>query len=105
MPETLQKAFAQLEEDPTVYHTMNGPNEFYITGSLRTWSVLDTLHTITQPTLVINGRYDEAQDVCVAPFFEKIPKAKWLHFSESSHMPFSEEMDRYFLHVARFLKS
>ena len=75
-----------------------------ITGSLRTWSVLDTLHQISQPTLLISGRFDEAQDVCVSPFFERIPKVRWVQFGESSHMPFVEEKERYFSVVAGFLK-
>ncbi|THG98142.1 hypothetical protein EW026_g3985 [Hermanssonia centrifuga] len=82
-----------------------GPNEFYITGSLRGWTVLDVIHTITQETLLVNGRYDEAQDICVAPFFEKIPKVKWIHMAESSHMPYYEEAERYFRLVGQFLSA
>lgn len=74
-----------------------------MTGKLKTWSVLDDLHTITQPTLVINGGDDEAQDVCVSPLFERIPKAKWVRFANSSHMPFFEEKERYLQIVSTFL--
>ena len=56
------------------------------------------------PTFVINGRKDIAQDFVVAPFFERIPKVRWVQFGESSHMPFVEERERYFSVVAGFLK-
>jgi L-proline amide hydrolase len=45
-PEELQRTFAQLEEDPTVYHTMNGPSEFHVIGTLRDWDLTPRLHEI-----------------------------------------------------------
>lgn len=53
-----------------------GPSEFHITGTLKTWSVIDKVHAISVPTLLTNGAADEAQDECVEPFFDKIPKVK-----------------------------
>ncbi len=32
-----------MEAEPTVYHTMNGPNEFHVWGTLRGWSIIDRL--------------------------------------------------------------
>ena len=40
----------------------NGPSEFTVIGSLKTWDVREELHKIKVPTLVINGEYDEARD-------------------------------------------
>lgn len=73
-PPELLAAFAAMAEDSTVYNTMNGPSEFRTTGTLATWSIVDDLHLITERTvpggiLLINGRYDEAQDECVMPYF------------------------------------
>ena len=93
-----------LDEDPTVYHTMNGPNEFFCIGSLRNWSVVDRVHSITAPTLLASGRYDEATPVTVQPFFDNIVKVRWEIFQESSHMPFVEEMDHYMSVVRNFLE-
>ena len=92
-----------IDDDPTVYLTMNGPSEFHVTGSLKTWTVVDRLPQIEVPTLVLNGRYDEAQDVCVAPFFEKIPRVRWVTLEKSSHMAFVEERERYMQIVGDFL--
>lgn len=59
---------------------------------------------INVPTLLINGRYDEATDQCVLPYFDAIDKVKWIGFANSSHMPHWEERERFMDVVSRFLK-
>lgn len=102
-PKDLTDSFAQLKADNTVYLTMNGPTEFHITGSLRTWTVVPRLKEIEASTLLINGKYDEAQDSTVQPFFDYIEKVKWIKFDESSHCPQLEETDAYLKAVNEFL--
>ncbi|KAJ7347079.1 Alpha/Beta hydrolase protein, partial [Mycena albidolilacea] len=80
-----------------------GPSEFNITRTMRAWAVVDDIHKISVPTLLINGRYDDAQDVGVVPFFDRIPRVKWVQFAESSHMPFFEETECFFQIVGDFL--
>lgn len=82
----------------------NGPSEFYVVGSLKTWNIIPSLHQISVPTLLLNGRYDEAQDSSVVPFFNNIRRVKWYTFAESSHMPHWEERDRFMEIVDEFLK-
>ena len=94
-PPEVVATMTQLNEDPTVYHTMNGPNEFYCIGSLRTWSIIERLGSIVAPTLLISGRHDEATPVTVQPFYDRIADVRWTVFEESSHMPFVEEPERY----------
>ncbi|KAI4151456.1 MAG: hypothetical protein LQ340_003484 [Diploschistes diacapsis] len=93
----------RLTEDPTVYGTMNGPSEINILGSLRTWSVIDELHKIEVPTLVYNGSEDEAQDVCVEPFFWHIPKVRWITVQDTSHLGHVEKRDQVIKMVGDFL--
>lgn len=81
-----------------------GSSESDLSGSLSSWSVIDRLHKISHPTLVINGIEDEAQGECVYPFFEKLSKVKWVRFDKSSHLPLREERERYFEVVAGSLK-
>jgi L-proline amide hydrolase len=83
----------------------NGPNEFYVTGSLRTWSIVDELNRINVPTLVTNGKYDEAQDIVVQPFVKAIPNVKWVKFEDSSHMNFLEEPEKFIETLIEFLSS
>jgi L-proline amide hydrolase len=102
-PPELARTFAAIAEDPTVYHTMNGPSEFHVIGTLKTWSVVDTVHRIEAPTLLISGRYDEAAPSTVQPFADAIPDVRWRIFEESSHVPHIEERAAYMSLVEEFL--
>ena len=102
-PAEVVATMTQLNEDPTVYSTMNGPNEFYCIGSLRTWSIADRLASTDAPTLLISGRHDEATPATVQPFADRIADVRWTIFEESSHMPFVEEPERYRDVVSAFL--
>jgi L-proline amide hydrolase len=94
-----------LAKDPTVYNTMNGPNEFYVVGTLRDWTVVDKVQFIQAPTLLLSGRHDEATPATVEPFFESIPDVRWEIFENSSHLPMVEEPERYRSIVEEFLAS
>jgi L-proline amide hydrolase len=104
MPPDVVASFTQLEADPTVYHAMNGPNEFHVIGSLRGWSVVDRLDGIAAPTLVVAGGYDEATPVTWAPFIERIPDVTSHVFADSSHMPHVEQPDEFLAVVGAFLR-
>ncbi|KAF8815260.1 proline-specific peptidase [Phlegmacium glaucopus] len=101
-PPELAAVFEWIEKDPTVYHTMNGPNEFHVVGTLKDWNIIDQLHKINVPTLLTNGRYDEATDTVVYPFFKHIPRVKWVQFTESSHVAQHEETERVMEVVGQF---
>jgi L-proline amide hydrolase len=103
MPPEVTRTFDWMDEDPTVYHTMNGPTEFHVIGTMRTWSIIDRLPAITVPTLVINGAHDEATDDTVRPYVEHIPDVRWIRFPDSSHLPHVEEREAYMAAVADFL--
>ncbi|WP_406317798.1 proline iminopeptidase-family hydrolase [Streptosporangium sp. NBC_01639] len=96
---------AKTAEDPTVYHTMNGPSEFHVVGTLRDWSVVDRLHQVTAPTLLVSGRHDEATPRTVQPFADHIPDVRWQVFEHSSHMPHIEEEELFLQVVGSFLDS
>ncbi|MBX6320928.1 MAG: proline iminopeptidase-family hydrolase [Rhodospirillaceae bacterium] len=104
-PTGLTESFEQIEKDPTVYHTMNGPNEFFVVGTLKDWTIEDRLDRIDAPTLVISGRHDEATEACVRPYAERIKGARWEIFEDSSHLPHVEETERYMQVVGAFLDS
>ncbi|KAH9905268.1 proline-specific peptidase [Xylariomycetidae sp. FL2044] len=94
MPEDIQAGFAHLEEDSTTYLTMSGPSEFTITGSLKEWEIGSSAKDIEVETLLLNSVFDEAQDLCIQPWFEAIPKVKWVTLQNSSHMLHWEERER-----------
>jgi len=104
-PPYVVASFEQLAADPTVYHTMNGPSEFHVIGSLKTWDIRKDLGKITAPTLLVSGQYDEATPAMVEEINKLIPGSKWELFPESSHMPHVEEPARFKRIVSEFLDS
>ncbi len=90
-PEEVKRTFTAMDDDPTVYHAMNGPTEFHVIGTMKSWSIISRLHRIQVPTLLISGRYDEAAPEVVQPFMDHIAGAEWVIFEHSSHMPHVEE--------------
>ena len=103
LPEYVQRSFAQIDADPEVYHTMNGPSEFFVVGKLKPWDITPRLGEISVPTLVLSGRYDEATPLIAETVQRGIPGAEWVLFEESSHMPHAEETERYLEVVDEFL--
>jgi L-proline amide hydrolase len=97
-PPELVEAFAWIERDPTVYHTMNGPSEFHVIGSIRDWQAKDRLASIDVPTLLVSGRHDEATPALQETLRDGIRDAEWVLFDHSSHTPHLEERERY-MHV------
>jgi L-proline amide hydrolase len=102
-PPELVESFEWISRDPTVYHTMNGPSEFHVIGSIKDWQVKDRLGEIEVPTLLTSGRYDEATPALQETLCEGIPDCEWVLFEESSHTPFAEERERYMQVVGDWL--
>ena len=86
-----------------VYHTMWGPSEIHVTGTLKDWDVTSRLGEIRLPTLVLGGRYDEATPVLAETIHRGIPGSEWVVFENSAHVPHIEETERYLQVLGRFL--
>ena len=102
-PDELVESFQWIARDPTVYHTMNGPSEFHVIGSIKEWQSKDRLGGIEVPTLLTSGRYDEATPALQETLRAGIPDCEWVLFEESSHTPFIEERERYMQVVGDWL--
>jgi L-proline amide hydrolase len=92
-----------MEEEPTVYHTMNGPSEFHVIGTLRDWEITPRLPRIEAPTLVISGEFDEASPAVVQPLVDAVPDVRWELFDGASHSTHLEQPARFNGVVAPFL--
>ena len=79
------------------------PSQFLAYSILEGWSIEDRLDEIRTPTLVVNGKYDIAQDDVTRAYAENILGARWIRFEESSHTPHFEERKRYMHEVGAFL--
>ncbi len=102
-PPEVTETFEQVARNPTVYNVMNGPNEFFVIGTLKTWSIIDRLPAIEVPTLIISGRHDEATPATVQPYKDGIKGSRWEIFEHSSHMPHVEEKEKCMQVVGAFL--
>ena len=88
-----------------VYYTMNGPNEFTIIGNIRYWDVTDKLATISVPTLVLTGQYDEVSPKVAKDLHKKIRGSQLVIFPDCSHTPFWEDRGAFMKEASRFLDS
>jgi len=103
MPPEVVAAFEWIDRDPTVYHTMNGPSEFHVVGSIRDWQSKDRLGRIQVPTLLVSGRHDEATPALQETLQQGIAGSEWVVFEHSSHMPHVEERERFMQVVGDWL--
>ncbi len=87
------------------YGTMNGPNEFTITGTIRNYDATARLGEIRIPTLVTTGRYDEVTPRVAESIHHGIPGSELAFFSDSSHTAFWEERPKYLGTVLGFLNA
>ncbi len=104
-PPEVARAEAALAANMQVFEAMNGPSEFHVIGSMRHWTVVDRLHVVAVPTLLVSGRHDEATPAIVQPFFDNIPDVRWEIFENSSHSPHVEELERCLQVVGDFLQA
>jgi L-proline amide hydrolase len=104
-PDGLQRTFAQMGEDPTVYHTMNGPSEFHVVGTLKGWDITPRLGDVQVPVLVISGEHDEATPAVVRPLVDALPDARWELIEGASHSTHLEQPEHFLELVEAFLSA
>jgi L-proline amide hydrolase len=104
-PDGLQRSFAQMGEDPTVYHTMNGPSEFHVVGTLKGWDITPRLGDVRVPVLVISGEHDEATPAVVRPLVDALPDARWELIEGASHSTHLEQPEHFLELVEAFLSA
>jgi proline-specific peptidase len=102
-PDHVNRTFDQLARNPEVYHTMNGPSEFFVTGTLKDWDITGRLGEIRLPTLITSGLYDEATPAIAETVHKGIPDSKCVLFKHSGHMAHSEEKEEYLRALNSFL--
>jgi proline-specific peptidase len=101
-PEAMRKSAEELDGNQ-VYLTMNGPTEFDVIGSLRTWDRTADLERISAPTLMTCGRFDEITPACSETLRDGIAGARMVVFEQSAHCAHLEEAELYASTVEAFL--
>jgi L-proline amide hydrolase len=82
---------------------MKGPSELHVTGELKDWDIVNRLGEIQVPTLVLSGRYDEADPAIAKTVHHGIPGSISMIFEHSSHMPHLEEPELFKKILTEFL--
>lgn len=103
-PPEVARTDAALAANMQVFEAMHGPSEFHVIGSMRHWTIVERLHRIAVPTLLVSGRHDEATPATMQPFADRIPDVCWRVFEHSSHLPHVEEPGRCLQVVGNFLQ-
>lgn len=102
-PEALMRALSNITSNPVPYETIQGPNEFTITGNLKDWDRTDRLGEIAAPTLITCGRYDELGPTCAERLRRGIPNSEMRIFEQSAHLTYLEETELYLQVVREFI--
>jgi proline iminopeptidase len=93
-PEPVMRAFGDLNAQ--IYNTMQGPNEFVVTGNFKDWDRWADLHRIAAPTLLPVGRHDEMAVEDIQRMASLMPRAKVVICENGSHLPFYDDQIAYF---------
>jgi len=101
-PEPAMRAFTHANQH--IYNVMQGPNEFVITGNLKTWDRWADLPKIKVPTLVMGAKYDEMDPEQVRREGKLIPGAKTWIGEKGSHLCMYDDQEAYFAALVPFLK-
>ncbi len=100
-PEPLSRSFAHINSQ--VYNTMQGNNEFVVTGKFKNWNAWDKIPHIKCPTLVIGAYYDEMDPKEIEKMGKLIPGAQVL-MCKGGHMSMWDDQQRYMDGLIKFLK-
>ncbi len=101
-PDPVQRAFKHL--NPQVYNTMQGPNEFVVTGTFKDWDRWSDLPKILTPTLLIGARYDEMNPDDIRRMGRLIPHSRVAICEKGSHLAQWDDQETYFQALVGFLK-
>jgi len=100
-PEPVARAFRKF--NGTIYNTMQGPNEFVITGNFKNWDRWDDLKKIDVPTLLIAGRHGTMNPADIARMGKLIPHSRVV-ITGGSHLEMYDAQEEYFRAITKFVK-
>jgi proline iminopeptidase len=99
-PDSVQRAFKHM--NPKVYNTMQGPNEFVITGNFKDWDRWKDLPQIKVPTLLLVGRFDEMNPEDIQREGKLIPHSRVHVCERGSHLAMWDDQESYFPALLKF---
>jgi proline-specific peptidase len=103
-PPELEASMSPDQFGQSVYEAMWGPNEFTVSGSLRSYVANERLKDLTLPVLYTTGRFDLATPSTVDLLHRLTPNSRMVVFEKSGHMTMLDERDRHLEVIRQFLR-
>ncbi len=101
-PEPVARMFGHMAAP--VYNTMQGDNEFVVTGNFADWNRWADLHRITVPTLLSVGRHDSMRPADIEEMGRLMPNARVSICENGSHLSMWDDPEAYFTALKAFLR-
>jgi proline iminopeptidase len=101
-PESVTTSMSHINHQ--VYDLLNGPSELGAIGTLKTWDRSGDLARIDLPTLVIGAQHDTMDPEHLRWMAEQLPRGRYLHCPEGSHMAHVDDHDTYVAGLLSFLQ-
>jgi proline iminopeptidase len=102
-PEPVVRAFDHINH--AIYVPMQGPSELGASGVLADWDRTADLPRIDVPTLVIGAAHDTMDPAHMQWMAETLPRGRYLHCPEGSHMAMYDDQQTYVEGLIAFLTS
>ena len=102
-PDPVQRTFAHI--NPAIYVSMQGPSELGISAeaSLARWDRTADLASIEVPALVIGARHDTMDPAHMQMMADRLPRGRYLHCADGSHLAMYDDQETYFSGLIDFL--
>ena len=91
--------------NPAIYVPMQGPSELGLSGSLEDWDRSADLPQIDVPALVIGATHDTMDPGHMRWMAGQLPRGRYLHCPEGSHLAQYDDPGHYFPGLLDFLQS
>src|SRR6516164_10445068 len=103
-PDPVVRAFAHI--NPAIYVSMQGPSELGISAdaSLVHWDRTAELASIDVPALVIGARHDTMDPAHMEMMAGRLPRGRYLHCPNGSHLAMYDDQAVYFAGLIDFLR-
>lgn len=89
--------------NPAIYVPMQGPSELGMSGTLENWDRSGDLKDIDVPTLVIGATHDTMDPAHMRWMSEQLPRGRYLHCPDGSHLAQFDDPGHYFPGLIDFL--
>jgi proline iminopeptidase len=100
-PDPVNRAFNHV--NGTIYVSMQGPSELGARGKLLHWDRSADIHRIEVPTLVVGAEHDTMDPAYMRWMAEELPKARYWHCPDGSHLALYDDQETFFEGVTSFI--